>query len=70
MVFLFRFKYEHGRVGLLLIRVNRITGIAKVYYWSENLGKYELYKKEGYTYKHNEYSIDLDKILDEYRKKK
>lgn len=56
MVFLFRFKYMTvGTAGFL--RINRITGIAKVYKWNYSLGKYELYKS-----KHKS-SVDLDKIL-------
>ena len=41
-IFLFRFKYVVADAQGL-IRINRITGTAKVYEWDRRLGKFKLY---------------------------
>lgn len=46
-----------------LLRINRITGIAKVYEWDYKLGKFKLYKEEKYTYKYKRSMSDIEKML-------
>jgi len=45
MVFLFRFKYVTGTEIGGFLRINRITGIAKLYMWDRSFGKFEPQKK-------------------------
>lgn len=48
-IFLFRFKYMMMGANLAgLVRINRITGIAKVYVWDEDSGKFKLLIRRRY----------------------
>ena len=41
---LFLLRFEYTTIGGCLVRINRITGTAKVFDWKVNIGKFELYK--------------------------
>lgn len=41
---LFLFRFEYTTIGGCLVRINRITGTAKVFQWQPRSGRFELYK--------------------------
>lgn len=45
-IFLFRFRYELSLDYNYIVRINRITGAAKIYKYDLSSGKYIHYKKE------------------------